>query len=123
MKNRLLVLAALGEALTGLVLFVYPPIGIKLLFGTEAIGAAVVMSRIAGIALIALGLACWPCATMSCGVFGMLTYSALATFYLLYVAIGGEWVGPLLWPAVVLHAALTLLLAGAWFKRQENPSN
>jgi hypothetical protein len=25
------------------------------------------------------------------------------------------WVGPLLWPAVVLHAVLTLLLARVWF--------
>ncbi len=46
----------------------------------------------------------------------MLTYSVLATPYLLYLAIRGEWVGPLLWPAVVLHAVLTFLLAGAWCK-------
>jgi hypothetical protein len=41
----------------------------------------------------------------------MLTYSALVTLYLLYFGIRGEWVGPLLWPVVVLHAILTLLLA------------
>jgi hypothetical protein len=51
---------------------------------------------------------------------GMLTYGALVTAYLLYLAFGGEWVGPLLWPAVVLHAVLTLLLAWAWFKPQED---
>ena len=37
----------------------------------------------------------------------MLTYNALATLYLVYLGIGGEWVGRLLWPAVVLHAVLT----------------
>jgi hypothetical protein len=42
---------------------------------------------------------------------GMLTYGALVTLYLAYLGIRGEWVGPLLWPAVVLHAVLTLLLA------------
>ena len=70
------------------------------------------MSRITGIALIALGVACWPGPPLV----GMLTYSALAMAYLAYVGIGGEWVGPLLWPAVVVHAVLTLLLARAWFR-------
>ena len=59
MKN-LLVLAAAGEAIAGLILLVYPPILVKLLFGAPIVGAGVVMSRIAGISLIALGLACWP---------------------------------------------------------------
>jgi hypothetical protein len=45
----------------------------------------------------------------------MLTYNVLATLYLLYLGIRGEWVGILLWPAVVLHAVLILLLARAWF--------
>ena len=65
-----------------------------------------------GIALIALGVACWPGRRRSVG---MLTYSALATLYLLYLGIRGEWVGPLLWPAVVVHAVLTVLLAREWF--------
>jgi hypothetical protein len=46
----------------------------------------------------------------------MLTYSGLVTLFLAYVGIRGDWVGPLLWPAVVLHAVLTFLLAGAWRK-------
>jgi len=41
----------------------------------------------------------------------MLTYNSLATLYLLCLGIGGEWVGPLLWPAVALHGILSLLLA------------
>jgi hypothetical protein len=52
----------------------------------------------------------------------MLTYSGLATLYLLYLAIRGEWVGPLLWPVVALHAILSVLLAPAWFKPQEDGS-
>jgi hypothetical protein len=35
----------------------------------------------------------------------------LATAYLSYLGVRREWVGPVLWPAVVIHAALTLLLA------------
>jgi hypothetical protein len=69
-----------------------------------------------GIALLALGVACWPGSTAFCG---MLTYSALATLYLLCLAIRAEWVGPLLWPVVVLHGILTVLLARAWFQLQK----
>jgi uncharacterized membrane protein len=45
----------------------------------------------------------------------MANYGLLVTLYLFYLGIQGEWVGPLLWPAVALHAVLTLLLARAWF--------
>jgi hypothetical protein len=116
--NKLLAVAAAGETATGLVLLVYPPIVIRLLFGAEIAGAGIVMSRIAGIALIALGLACWPSDAAGCGICGMLTYSLLAALYLSYVAIAGELVGILLWPAVVLHAGLTLLLTRGWFKEK-----
>ena len=41
MKNSLAV-AAVGQAITGLVLLVYPPIVVRLLFGAEIAGAGVV---------------------------------------------------------------------------------
>ena len=37
------------------------------------------------------------------------------TLYLAYVGIEGQWIGKLLWPAVVVHGILTVLLARAWF--------
>jgi hypothetical protein len=118
--KSLLALAAVGEAATGLVLLVYPPIVVRLLFGAEIAGAGMVMSRIAGIGLIGLGIACWPSRDTSSraasALCGMLTYSSLAALYLAYLGIGGEWAGRLLWPAVAAHAVLTLLLARAWFK-------
>jgi hypothetical protein len=46
----------------------------------------------------------------------MLTYSLLVTLYLLYLGVRGEWVGPLLWPAVAVHTALTMLLVGPLFR-------
>ena len=58
--KKLLALAAAGEAAFGLVLLVYPPIVVRLLFNAQIAGAGIVMSRVAGIALIALGVACWP---------------------------------------------------------------
>ena len=63
--KKILALASTGEAAMGLVLLVYPPIVVRLLFGADIAGAGIVMSRIAGIALIALGVGCWPAAPRS----------------------------------------------------------
>jgi hypothetical protein len=43
----------------------------------------------------------------------MLAYSAAVTLYLAYLGFTGSSTGPLLWPAVVLHMILTVLLARA----------
>jgi len=107
--KKVLALAAVAEAATGLALLVGPSLVGQLLLGTELNGVSIPVARVAGIALIALGVACWPGPPLV----GMLTYSGLATLYLLYLGIHGEWVGLLLWPAVVLHAVLTTLLARA----------
>jgi hypothetical protein len=121
--NKVLVLAAAGEAAMGLALLVYPQIVVRLLFGAEISGAGVVISRIAGISLIALGLACWPGNDGNSGLAGalrgMLCYSLLVTLFLVYLGVGGVRVGSLLWPAVALHVILTFLLAGAWLKDQQ----
>jgi hypothetical protein len=118
-KDRLLALAAAAEAATGLALLIVPSLVCRLLFGAELTGVSIPMARVTGIALLGLGIACWPSWTALCG---MSTYSALATVYLAYVGIGGESVGLLLWPAVVLHALLTLLLLRVWFKLQKDAS-
>ena len=110
--KKLLTLTAVAEAATGLALLVVPaPVG-RVLLGAELTGVSIPLARVAGIALIALGIACLP----GLAFLGMLTYSVLVMAYLAYVGISGEWAGPLLWPAVVLHAVLTLLLARAWFR-------
>jgi len=110
--KKVLTLAAVAEATTGLALLVVPALVGRLLLGAELTGVSIPVARVAGIALIALGIACLPGLVL----LGMLTYSALVTAYLAYVGIHGEWAGPLLWPAVVVHAVLTLLLAKSWFR-------
>ena len=114
--KKLLGLTAVLEGATGLALLILPSLVGWLLLGTELTGVAIPIARVTGIALVGLGIACWPSWTAFCG---MLTYSTLVTVYLAYLGIRGEWVGPLLWPAVVLHAVLTLLLSRAWFKSQK----
>jgi len=103
-----LAFAAVSEAATGLALLIAPSLVGQLLLGTELTGVAVTVARVAGIALIALGIACWPGTPL----IGMLTYSAAVTVYLAYLGFAGM-NGILLWPAVVLHVILTALLARA----------
>ena len=95
---KLLTIAAIAEAATGLALLVVPSLVGRLLLGAELTGVSIPVARVTGIALIALGVACWPGLTALCG---MLTYNALATAFFAYLGIRGHWVGPLLWPAVV----------------------
>ena len=109
-----LVLAAVGEAVTGVALLVVPPLVGRLLLGEELAGVAVPVARVACIALIALAIACWP----GNALIGMLVYSAAVTAFLAYVGFtGGR--GVLLWPAVVLHAILTALLTRAATRDKE----
>ena len=108
--KKVLIFAAVAEALTGLALLVVPSMVGQVLLGQQLAGVAVPVARVAGIALIALGIACWPATPLV----GMLFYSSIVTLYLGYVALAGEFVGVLLWPAVVLHAVLSVLLGRAW---------
>ena len=108
MKNVLAV-AAVGEAVTGLAMLVAPSLVGQLLLGVGLTGIAVTVARVAGIALVALAVACWPGTPL----LGMLIYSAAITLYLGYVGSEGGLAGALLWPAVVLHLILTAFLAWA----------
>ncbi len=103
----MLFLAAVGEAATGVALLIVPSLVGRLLLGEELTGVAIPVARVTGIALIALGVACWPGPPLV----GMLIYSAAVTLYLAYVGFAGGLSGILLWPAVVLHVILTALLA------------
>ncbi|MBN8439843.1 MAG: hypothetical protein J0L95_17670 [Candidatus Accumulibacter sp.] len=108
MKNAL-VLAALSEAATGLALLIAPSLVARLLLGEELSAIAIPVARVAGIALIALGIACWPGGALA----GMMTYSVAVTVYLAYLGFTGGSTGIFLWPAVILHVILTVLLARA----------
>jgi len=112
MNNRLLIFTALAEGFTGVILFAYPPIIVRLLFGQEIAGTGLILGRLAGLGLIALAVACLP-RGQSRGAFdGMLAWSVLAALYLIVVGIGGT-SGILLWPMVVIHGILAVLLVRA----------
>lgn len=106
--KHVLMFAAIGEAATGLALLIVPSLVGQVLLGEYLTGIAIPIARVAGIALIGLGVACWPGPPLV----GMLTYSALVALYLAYLGFAGL-TGIFLWPAVILHAILTALLAWA----------
>jgi hypothetical protein len=118
-NRSVLGVAAAVEAVTGLFLLVFPHLVAKLLLAAEVTGVSIVIGRVAGIALLSLGVGCWfGRQEASCGwaLAAMLLYNALVTPYLAFVGLGTEFVGVLLWPAVGVHGVLTALLAYAWSK-------
>jgi hypothetical protein len=121
--KNLLALAAAVEAATGVVLVVDPHLVADLLVGGDLTGAGPAVGRVAGLALLALGVACWPGTgpphRVAPSLRALLIYNPAVAVYLFCLAVGGGPVGILLWPAMALHAALTLLLARAWLRRVE----
>jgi hypothetical protein len=116
---KLIAFSAGVEAATGLVLIVDPSLVARLLLGTELSAGGEAVGRVAGFALLALGLACWPHAgppsRATPAVRGLLIYNILAAVFFLYVGFRREFMGLLLWPAAVLHAALGILFARIFF--------
>jgi hypothetical protein len=117
--NRLLLLTALIEALTGLALIVVPTLVVRLLLGGESSGAAIPLGRVAGVALLALGVACWLASkgensSTARGVASaMVLYNLGVVLVLGAAGIQSRPIGIALWPAVILHAAM-----GVWCVRQ-----
>ena len=107
--KTILIFATVAELLTGLALLVVPSVVGQALLGQQLAGVAIPVARVTGIALIALGIACWPATP----IVGMLAYSALVTLYLVYIGVQGEFAGVLLWPAAVVHGVLSILLGRA----------
>ena len=48
----------------------------------------------------------------------MFAYISATTLYLTYIGFVGEFSGVLLWPAVAVHALLSILLGRAWLVAQ-----
>jgi hypothetical protein len=112
--SRLLKVTAIIEAVTGLGLVAVPAFVVRLLLGSELIGAGIPLGRVAGVALIALGVACWLArgderSHAAKGLIGAMVLYNMGTMVILGVAgICSRLVGIALWPAVVLHAAMAV---------------
>ena len=111
----LLVVTALSEAGTGLIALVSPGLLLRLLLGVDQASPETdVCARIAGAALLAIGVACWFGRSEADGsarrglLASVLIYDVAAAALLAYAGLGLGMVGIVLWPAVVIHAALAL---------------
>jgi hypothetical protein len=131
-RRRVLAFSAVVEIGTGLALIGAPRIVVGLLLGTDLSSDGFPLARVAGIALVALGVACWPGRQETEGgwsaVRALVAYNALVALYLAYLGVVRHLTGLLLWPAVALHAAVALLLvwrarAGAARGQAGTPAN
>ena len=113
--KKLLIVTAWLEAVTGVALMVSPAPPVLLLVGASLdTTGGLIIARVAGAALLALGLACWLArddgrSDAARGLIAaMLVYNVAAVAVLLYAGLGLKLSAIGLWPAVVLHGALAL---------------
>jgi len=109
----LLITSAVVEAVVGVSLLTLPAFTASTLLGMPLdTPAGSVAARIAGAALISIGIACWNARNKERQgpakgvVAALLFYNLAAVAVLVYAAIAVGSSSPLLWPTIVLHFAL-----------------
>lgn len=117
-RTHLLIVTACGETATGLALLAVPAVPLRLLNGVEqASPETTYVARVAGAALLAIGVGCWLGRKDQLGpaqrglIAGVLVYSAVVAGLLVYAGQGLNLVGVALWPAVAAHAVLSVWCA------------
>lgn len=118
-----MIVTAISEGLTGLALLIVPSLVFQILLGVESVSAeGLVVGRIAGAALVAIGVVCWFAQNELAGraqmgvLTGVLVYDVSAAGLLGYAALSVGLQGIALWPAVALHLALGIWCLGCLFK-------
>jgi hypothetical protein len=120
----LLTVTAFLEVAAGLLSLAFPSVPLVLVLGVDQTSPeAVIFIRIAGAALLALGLACWAGRNgvdrpaQSGLLLGVLSYDVIVAGILAYTGAVLRLAGIVLWPAVALHAALAVwCVACLWGK-------
>ena len=111
----LLIVTAVIEAGAGVGMVVVPSVLTTLLVGSSLDSpGALIVARVAGAALLALGVACWLArhdgqSRAARGIVSaMLVYNLGTASVLAYAGIGLRLSGVGIWPAVVLHASMAV---------------
>lgn len=109
--KRLLTITAIFEGTTGLALMSVPSLFIMVLFGEKLVEpVGIMISRLAGAALLTLAIICWFYRKESDAIVivkAMLLYNIAASALLVYASLIG-FSGLGLWPTVLLHIGLAL---------------
>ncbi len=116
-RQSVLRLASVTETATGVLLLIIPALVVQLLLGKHLSADGMPVARVAGAGLLGLGLAGWPSAegrALLPASRGMLAYNTLVSAYLALIAVRHHAGGLLLWPAVIFHALVALLLVWTW---------
>jgi hypothetical protein len=114
------------EAATGLVLVVAPSLVVELLLGAApGTAAGTIVSRIAGVAILALGVGCWlaredEASRASRGLIAaMLLYNAGVAAILVLAWTNQGLAGIVLWPIVLAHLALVAGCGASLYARKQ----
>ena len=109
----LFLITALAEGATGLALLAVPAQVVALLLGAPIeIPAAITVARLAGVALLSIGILCAVAVRMYSGemsaalAIGLAAYNVLAAVVLAHARIVLGLTSVLLWPAVLMHVAM-----------------
>jgi hypothetical protein len=116
--KSLLVVTAVLESATGIALLAVPSLTSGLLLGA-GLGSpeSLLVARIAGAALLSIGVACWLGRNQvrdgqaTALVAGLLVYNATAAALLLYGGVADRMRGVGIWPAFALHSAMSVWCA------------
>jgi hypothetical protein len=113
--KKLLITTALIELTTGLLLIPFPSVMATILFGSPIDSpVALIIARVAGVALISMGIACWLARDEKQGkavkglVTAMTVYNIGVISVLLYAGLILRLSGIGLWPVVVVHLAMAV---------------
>lgn len=115
--RTLLIVTALIEVGTGVALLAVPSLTVELLLGEGLMSLqSLLVARVAGVALISVGVACWLGRTSESHaqlglVAGLLIYNLAVPILLLHGWIASGMRGIGLWPASLLHTGLAIWCA------------
>jgi heme A synthase len=101
------------EVVVGATLLAAPDYLCQLLFAAKPEGVGIVLARVAGFGLFALGIACLPSTATGSrrrAVLGLFVFNFGVAILLAWVGIATTFSGVLLWPTIVLHAIIAAAL-------------
>lgn len=104
------ILAAWVEILVGASFVLVPNGQSQLVFGAALEGAGIHFARLAGIGLIGLGIASLG-GTRESAARALLIFNIAATILFAWIGVATTFRGVVLWPVVILHAVLAIVLA------------